>query len=216
MPPWRDLLVKRRRSGSEWHAECSDSSCTVQAKSPPGQAAGHHDSSAFACCAAFSFCARSCSTTCLLQLSRTAKSAQLPRGKRNAARNALSAWIEAISLGHPVPEFFVGAQLPRQSGDAEDDETKDGRVGLPVGRLRVPTTGRRPDVLGIASEGRRASERVEIRCEAASRVRVRGKLTGSFDRRPTERHQHQQISQGQLHTKTYHCDLVEWDDVGVA
>jgi hypothetical protein len=56
-------------------------------------------------------------------------------------------------LGHLVAVFPVGAQLPHHGRDAEDDDAEDGRVGLPVGRLRVPTTGRRPDVLGVARRG---------------------------------------------------------------
>jgi hypothetical protein len=60
--------------------------------------------------------------------------------------------------------FPLGAQLPHQGRDAEDDDAEDGRVGLPVGRLRIPTTGRRPDVLGVAKGG--VSVRIP-RCDEA-------------------------------------------------
>lgn len=47
------------------------------------------------------------------------------------------------------PSFPVGAELPRNGDDAEHGGAGDERVGAPVGRLGVPTTGRRPDVLGV-------------------------------------------------------------------
>ena len=69
-------------------------------------------------------------------------------------RHVLSARIEATCFGHLMAVLSVGAQLPHQGCDTEDDDAEDGRVGLPVGRLRIPTTGRRPDVLGVARRGR--------------------------------------------------------------
>lgn len=64
--------------------------------------------------------------------------------------NILSAGIEAIRLGHLVTVLLLGAKFPDCSSDEEDDTTEDSRVLLPVGRLSVPTTRRRPDVLGVA------------------------------------------------------------------
>ena len=64
--------------------------------------------------------------------------------------NILSAGIEATRLGHLVTVLQLGANLPDRSSDEEDNAAEDGRVLLPVGRLSVPTTRRRPDVLGIA------------------------------------------------------------------
>lgn len=51
------------------------------------------------------------------------------------------------------PSFPVGAELPRNSDDAEHGGSGDERVGTPVGRLGVPTTRRRPDVLGVTVSG---------------------------------------------------------------
>lgn len=61
----------------------------------------------------------------------------------------LSAGEEAAWLGHLVSEFALGAQVPRQGCDADDDGAEDGGVCLPVGGLSVPAAGWRPDVLGI-------------------------------------------------------------------
>ena len=64
--------------------------------------------------------------------------------------NILSAWVETTRLGHLVSELPLGTQVPNKSCDAENNGAEDGSVGLPVGRLGVPTTGWRPDVLGVA------------------------------------------------------------------
>lgn len=58
-----------------------------------------------------------------------------------------------MRLGHLVTVFAVGAEGPCQSGDAGNGEAHDGRVGLPVCGLRIPTTGWRPDVLGVPARG---------------------------------------------------------------
>lgn len=49
-----------------------------------------------------------------------------------------------------MSELPLGTQVPNESCDAENNGAEDGSVGLPVGRLGIPTTGRRPDVLGVA------------------------------------------------------------------
>lgn len=106
------------------------------------------------------FCARSCSTICLLQLPHETQSAYFLSFTRNQVRNVLSARVETSRLGHLVPELPLGAQFPHKRCDAEDDEAKGGSVGLPVGRLGVPTTSRRPNVLGVAREGIRSGFRI--------------------------------------------------------
>jgi hypothetical protein len=69
----------------------------------------------------------------------------------------LSAGEEATRLGHLVAVLSVCADHPGHSDDAAHDEAHDGRVGLPVGGLRVPTTGRRPDVLWVSATVRPAT-----------------------------------------------------------
>ena len=49
-----------------------------------------------------------------------------------------------------MANLMLGTILPDHGGNAKDDQAEDGGVLLPVGRLGVPTTGRRPDVLGVA------------------------------------------------------------------
>lgn len=61
----------------------------------------------------------------------------------------ISAREESAGLGHLMSELSLGAQVECQSGDAEDDGHADGGVRFPVGGLRIPATGRRPDVLGV-------------------------------------------------------------------
>lgn len=65
----------------------------------------------------------------------------------------LSAGEEAVGLGHLGAVFQLAAQLEKQSLNAEDDGEGDGSVPLPVGRLAVPATRGRPDVLGVAADG---------------------------------------------------------------
>ena len=54
-----------------------------------------------------------------------------------------------MALGHFVAVFTVCAEHPDHSNNAAEGEAYDGRIGFPVGGLGVPTTGRRPDVLGV-------------------------------------------------------------------
>lgn len=82
------------------------------------------------------------------------------------------------------PSFPVGAELPRNGDDAEHGGSGDERVGTPVGRLGVPTTRRRPDVLGVTvSDFPRSGQGVSR--GLLSWVR-RGQLTGFFHRHPRE------------------------------
>ena len=62
----------------------------------------------------------------------------------------LSAREESVAFGHLVAILAVCAQHPGHSDDAAEGEAYDGGVGFPVGGLGVPTTGRRPDVLGVS------------------------------------------------------------------
>lgn len=48
---------------------------------------------------------------------------------------------------------MLGAEPPGQSSDSGHGKAENEGVGLPVGGLGVPTTGRRPDVLGISADG---------------------------------------------------------------
>lgn len=57
-----------------------------------------------------------------------------------------------MAFGHLVAIFAVCAEHPGHADDATEGEAYDGRVGFPVGGLGVPTTGRRPDVLGVSSQ----------------------------------------------------------------
>lgn len=53
---------------------------------------------------------------------------------------SLSAGEKSVRLWHFVSHFSLSADLPEDCRDAEDDGEHDGRIGLPVMRLRVPTT----------------------------------------------------------------------------
>jgi hypothetical protein len=55
-----------------------------------------------------------------------------------------------VAFGHLVAVLAVCAHHPGHADDAAEGEAYDGRVGFPVGGLGVPTTGRRPDVLGVS------------------------------------------------------------------
>lgn len=95
----------------------------------------------------------------------------------DAEKDVLSAGKERVLLGHDISVLPFGAELPRAGHDAQHDDTRDGRVGPPIGRLRVPTTGRRPDVLGIPREigtGVRAGGF----CRIVSREKRGGELVG--------------------------------------
>ena len=63
----------------------------------------------------------------------------------------LSAGEESVAFGHLVAVFAVCAEHPGHADDAAEGEAYDGRVGFPVGWLGVPTTSRRPDVLGVSA-----------------------------------------------------------------
>lgn len=121
------------------------------------------------CPCSFSF--RSWSTICLLQLGLLAVFAACVGV--GVWHDVLSAGEEAALLGHLVAVLSVCADHPDHADDAAEDQAHDGRVALPVVGLGVPTSGRRPDVLGVtAGVSGVESEPLGVG------------LTGSFLRRP--------------------------------
>ena len=69
------------------------------------------------------------------------------------AGDVLSAGEEPARLRHLVSVLQLRAQLPESRCDAKDDRRRNRRVPLPVGWLRIPAAGRRPDMLGITTVG---------------------------------------------------------------
>lgn len=67
--------------------------------------------------------------------------------------NILSASVPLPLLRSVRPLFSSSAELPRNRNDSGHDDTSNQGVGAPVRRLRVPTTGWRPDVLGVTVAG---------------------------------------------------------------
>jgi hypothetical protein len=76
---------------------------------------------------------------------------------------------EPVWQRHLVSVFLLGTHGPDHSCDSDEDGAQDGCVGFPVGGLRIPATGGRPDVLGVPGQS-----------EAASLSNWRLFLTGSF------------------------------------
>jgi hypothetical protein len=108
------------------------------------------------CCFNFASCSRIsllqlCRVSCILLFRRSCSS--LSRG------DVLSAGEEAALLGHLVAVLALRGYGPGHADDAGEDEADDGGVALPVGGLRIPTTGRRPDVLGVPVRGQTAGGR---------------------------------------------------------
>lgn len=95
-------------------------------------------------------------------------SSALPLGSQHSGgeHNILSACVPLPLLGPVRPLFSLGAELPRNGHDAGHDDTSDQGVAAPVGRLRVPTTGWGPDVLGVTIAGLqvRYGGRFRFRC----------------------------------------------------
>lgn len=75
----------------------------------------------------------------------------LPLASAGTRFHIPSARVPLAGLGLLCPALAVGAKLPGNGDDAEDDSASNQRVAAPVGRLSVPTTGRRPDVLGVTA-----------------------------------------------------------------
>jgi hypothetical protein len=69
----------------------------------------------------------------------------------NGSAFVLSAREESTLLGHLVAVLEVCAHCPGHADDAGEHQAHDGRVAFPVGGLGVPTSGRRPDVLGVSA-----------------------------------------------------------------
>ena len=53
----------------------------------------------------------------------------------------LSPREDAAGVGQRGSVFSLGAQVPCQRGDTDDDSHEDGSVRFPVSGLRVPATG---------------------------------------------------------------------------
>jgi hypothetical protein len=64
---------------------------------------------------------------------------------------------EPVWQRHLVSVFLLGAHGPDHGCDSDEDSAQDGRVGFPVGGLRIPATGGRPDVLGVPGQSEAAS-----------------------------------------------------------
>ena len=94
-----------------------------------------------------SFCFRSCSMICLLQLCLVSSSS--PQLVVDMAF-VLSAREESTLLGHLIAVLSVCADHPGHSDDAAENETHGCGVPFPVGGSRVPTSGWRPDVLWVS------------------------------------------------------------------
>ena len=73
--------------------------------------------------------------------------------------DVLSAGEEPALLRHLVAVLALCGNTPGHADDADKDEANDGSVALPVGGLRIPTTGWRPDVLGVPVCGQKGGER---------------------------------------------------------
>ena len=52
----------------------------------------------------------------------------------------LSTWKESTLFRELVSEFTFGAEVPHHSGEADNGDTEESRVSLPVLRLGVPAT----------------------------------------------------------------------------
>lgn len=63
----------------------------------------------------------------------------------------LSAWIEAVLLGHAWTLFELCTCCPRHGYNTKYASSHNCCVCFPIGRLRVPSTGGRPDVLWVSA-----------------------------------------------------------------
>jgi hypothetical protein len=64
--------------------------------------------------------------------------------------NLLSTGIKSVWLGHAWSFFDIRADSPCDASYSDYHKTEKRCILFPIGRLRVPTTGRRPDMLWIA------------------------------------------------------------------
>lgn len=77
--------------------------------------------------------------------------------------DVLSAGEEAVLPRHNVAHLLLGADPPDNGNGAEHDGADDGGVQLPVRGLRVPATGRRPDVLRVTFKIARCQTKGSLR-----------------------------------------------------
>lgn len=69
--------------------------------------------------------------------------------------NVLSAGVPLPRLRLPRPCFPVGAEFPGDGDKSGHYGTGDDCVALPIGRLSVPATSWRPDMLRVAVSSRK-------------------------------------------------------------
>ena len=106
-----------------------------------------------ACAHSEAFEAFSCSIICLLQL----EPESALRTEQQILEYLLPAWKKDMWFWHFVTVLPLGADPPEDRCDSKDNKTHDRSVGLPIMRLRVPATGRRPDMFGISARRSLAS-----------------------------------------------------------
>ena len=99
------------------------------------------------CSPSLAFSARSCSRISLLQY-RDGKNR--PGYKGMSASCRCSSSHSVTYLRHPISMLSVRAHAPRHRDYTEHDRAHDGGVGFPIRGLRVPASGGRPDVFGVA------------------------------------------------------------------
>lgn len=109
----------------------------------------------------------SCSMICLLQLFHVSSR---PSHEAHHQDNILSTWVETPWLWELCADLSLGADGPDESGDGEDGRQHNSSIDLPVLRLCVPATSRRPDVLWISVVGLAVEGRLTSPCCAAGRV----------------------------------------------
>lgn len=104
-----------------------------------------------------------------------------PRNKGKG--HLLSARMPILWLRLACPRLTLGAELPSGGRDADHDDAHNQRVKPPVGRLRVPAAGWRPDVLGVSvtseSSGQRQFPSFQISVHVGKNISVRYLLAAS-------------------------------------
>ena len=118
----------------------------------------HYCCSFAAAAASFAASARSCSIICLLQLTPTptvSKAKRHPFSYVERDLSVLSTREKPPLLRHPRPIFPLRTDAPCHRRDPKHDHHHYRRVGLPIGRLRIPPSRRRPDVLRVSEERER-------------------------------------------------------------
>ena len=63
-----------------------------------------------------------------------------------------SARVKSALFWECCSVLVLCAVVEDHGGDAEDDQAHESSIPAPIGRLSIPTTGRRPDVFGVAAD----------------------------------------------------------------